>query len=84
MPLSVLEAMASGLPVVSTDVGDVARMVAPQNRGFIVRPDDFAASLERLVLAENERRDIGAANRGRALELFSETQMADRYAALFG
>jgi glycosyltransferase involved in cell wall biosynthesis len=84
MPLSVLEAMASGLPVVSTDVGDVARMVSPQNKIFVVSPDDFAASLERLVLAEKERREIGAANRSRALELFSETQMADRYSALFG
>jgi glycosyltransferase involved in cell wall biosynthesis len=84
MPLSVLEAMASGLPVVSTDVGDVARMVSPQNRSFIVNPHDFAAALEHLVQAEKERRDIGAANRGRALELFSETRMADRYAALFG
>jgi L-malate glycosyltransferase len=84
MPLSILEAMASGLPVVSTDVGDVAKMVSQENAAFIVKPDDFALALERLIAGVEERRHIGAANRAKAVKFFSEQQMADRYAALLG
>lgn len=40
MPLSVIEAMASGLPVVSTDVGDVRLMVSESNAPYVVAKDD--------------------------------------------
>ena len=43
MPNSLLQAMAAGRPVASVDVGDVARMVAPENRDLIVPRDDEAA-----------------------------------------
>ena len=50
MPLSVLEAMAAGLPVVSTDVGDVRAMVAEENAPLLVPKDDAAlAALDRLI-----------------------------------
>jgi glycosyltransferase involved in cell wall biosynthesis len=37
MPLSVLEAMAAGLPVAATDVGDVRAMLAEANGAFVAR-----------------------------------------------
>ncbi len=42
MPLSVLEAMAAGLAVAGTDVGDIRNMVASENAPFIVARDDSA------------------------------------------
>lgn len=68
MPLVVLEAMASGLPIASTDVGDVREMVDENNRGFVTTKDDPAAlavALDGLISSAVERRRIGLANRER-------------------
>jgi glycosyltransferase involved in cell wall biosynthesis len=43
MPLSVLEAFASGLPVVSTDAGGVRAMLTHDVHGLLAPPDDDAA-----------------------------------------
>jgi glycosyltransferase involved in cell wall biosynthesis len=86
MPLSLLEAMAAGLPVVATAVGDVARMVAVENSGYIVplRDGDFTATLARLIDDRPSQRALGRANEKKAREAFDETVMAARYAELIG
>jgi glycosyltransferase involved in cell wall biosynthesis len=84
MPLSVLEAMAAGLPVVSTAVGDVAQMVSDENRDYVVPAQDFAATLARLVDDAAARRSIGSANEKKARANFDENVMAARYADLIG
>jgi glycosyltransferase involved in cell wall biosynthesis len=84
MPLSVLEAMAAGLPVVATAVGDVAQMVSTENRDYVVGADAFAAALARLIEDEAARRNIGLANEKRARENFDENVMAANYADLIG
>jgi glycosyltransferase involved in cell wall biosynthesis len=84
MPLSVLEAMAASLPVVSTAVGDVAQMVSDPNRDYVVAAQDFAAALARLADDATARRDIGLANETKAREKFDENVMAANYAALIG
>lgn len=84
-PISLVEAMAAGLPVASMDVGDVANMVAPANRPFIV-PDEagLARSLGALADDAGLRTSLGAANRLRAARDFDEETMVDAYAALYG
>ncbi|APL94217.1 glycosyltransferase [Sphingobium indicum] len=84
-PISLVEAMAAGLPVASTDVGDVAAMVAPENRPFIV-PDEAALSAALGTLAGDPdlRQRLGEANRHRAGRDFTEAAMVDAYAALYG
>lgn len=86
-PISLVEAMAAGLPVVSTAVGDVMDMVAPDNRRFVAPVSDeraFAAALEELSRDVDVRRSLGAANRARAGRMFGEKAMLRAYADLYG
>ena len=86
-PISLIEAMAAGLPVVSTDVGDVSAMVAPENQPLIVPVSDepaFTAALGTLVQDGSKRQRIGTANRNAARRDYDEAAMISRYARLYG
>lgn len=80
-PIAVVEAMAAGLPVASTDVGDIAAMVSPENRPFV--GDDLAAALLKLAGSRDMRASIGAANQTKAIAEFDERTMIHVYAALY-
>ena len=87
MPLSLLEAMASALPVAATDVGDVRHMLAPDNATaeLVTQRDDAALAMAIGRLAEDAalRARLGQANRARAEAEFDQRRMFDAYAALF-
>lgn len=86
-PISLIEAMAAGLPVAATDVGDVKSMVCQANQGFIKPADDetqFSEALTTLVQHEQLRQDIGAQNRMKAQAEYNESKMLARYALLYG
>jgi len=84
MPFSVLEAMAAGLPVVATDVGDIRAMVSAENRPYLAACDDtgLAGSLGGLLADAELRRRIGAANRRKAEHEYDQEAMFRAYAAL--
>ena len=83
MPLSVLEAMAAGLPVVSTNVGDVAQMVAPSNAELVVPAGaQFERALQLMIDDQERALAIGRDNAIRASEVFDEEVMAARYARI--
>lgn len=86
-PISLIEAMAAGLPAVATAVGDVPSIVADDNRPLIVEAEDeqaFAAALDSLTERPDLRRAIGTANRERAAAEFDEKTMIARYGRLYG
>lgn len=86
-PISLVEAMAAGLPVLATDVGDIATMLSACNRPYLFAPADeqgLARGLAELVADPNLRARLGAANQQRARDAFDEPGMVARYAALYG
>ena len=86
IPLTLIEAMASGLPVVSTGVGGVAEVVADGQTGLLARQGDAAALTEHICrLADDPgcRERMGRAGLQRAEELFSEARMHDAYTQIY-
>jgi glycosyltransferase involved in cell wall biosynthesis len=72
-PVSILEAMAAGLPVVATDVGGVSEAVLHRETGLLVPPNDpgaLAAALDRLVRDPQLRLRLGTAGRERVRQHF--------------
>jgi glycosyltransferase involved in cell wall biosynthesis len=87
MPISVLEAMAAGLPVVATAVGGVSETVVDGVTGLLVppaSPDLLADSLKQLIADGDLRRRLGDAGRLRAVESFSLTEWRRRHLELYG
>jgi glycosyltransferase involved in cell wall biosynthesis len=85
-PLSLIEAMAAGLPAVTTDVGDIANMVPAANRPFIVPADEegkFAAAIRTLADDPALRRRLGEANAAHARGEFDSRDMVDAYRRLY-
>jgi len=86
MPLSLLEAMATGLPVVATTVGDVPRVVESDVTGRLVPPSNpnaLAAALEPLLRDPSLRATMGAAGRQRVEAGLSLAHTMNAVAALY-
>ena len=85
MPLVVLEAMDAGLPIASTDVGDVRHMVSQENRAYVVNGSDAAlgGALRALVMDPAARKAVGMANRQRLRQDYQARTMVAAYEALF-
>jgi glycosyltransferase involved in cell wall biosynthesis len=84
MPLTIGEAMASGVPCAVTDVGDAALLAGETGRVAPPRdPAALAAAIEGLLaLTPEERARAGEAARRRIAERYSLPFVADRYVAL--
>jgi glycosyltransferase involved in cell wall biosynthesis len=86
-PNVVLEAMASGIPVLATRVGDVANLIDEGRSGFIVPVDDEITLSERLLelcqLGVQERRSMGARGRRIVEERFQLEPIATQYFNLY-
>jgi len=85
-PIAILEAMASGLPVVATRVGGVPELVADGESGLLVDPGDprqLAAAIDRFAADPELRRALGEHGARRAAERFDPEQIAGRMVELY-
>src|SRR6266496_3174824 len=74
LPTVIMEAMATGLPVISTDVAGIPEMVVQNETGFLVRPGDAVAladAIEKVIDDRSLAQKLGEAGYERAQELFS-------------
>jgi glycosyltransferase involved in cell wall biosynthesis len=85
-PVSAIEALAAGRPVVATRVGGLPDVVREGEDGFLVAPgavDELADRLERLAADEELRRRMGEAGRERVLPRYSVERLIDDVDALY-
>jgi glycosyltransferase involved in cell wall biosynthesis len=85
-PLSIVEAMLAGTPVVATDVASIPEAVLHGQTGLLVRPDDhaaLAAALGELLDDGDRRRAFATAARDRARERFTSAVMARQYMEIY-
>ncbi len=87
LPMSVIEAMLTGLPVVGSAVGGICEQVADGETGILIPPRDsvaLAAALARLVGDAGLRARMGQAGRARALARYTEAAVTTRTLDLLG
>jgi glycosyltransferase involved in cell wall biosynthesis len=86
LPISILEAMRAGLPVVASDVGGVCEEVIDGETGILVEPgsvDELAAALNRLLADKVMRISMGRSGRRRFEQIFRADAMIERTEAVY-
>jgi glycosyltransferase involved in cell wall biosynthesis len=85
LPVSILEAMGAGLPVVTTPVGAIPELVVAET-GILVLPGSapsLAAALAELVKDPELRRRLGSSARARVEQHFRIEDIAGRFASIY-
>ena len=86
LPMSVLEAMAAGLPVVTTPVGGIPEAVSDGVEGFLVKPGDIEGLAQRLAqLAQDPAlaRRMGSAARRKVETTFAASAVVPRIEQIY-
>jgi glycosyltransferase involved in cell wall biosynthesis len=86
LPLALLEAMFAGLPIVASDVGEIATALDGGRAGKLVAPGnpvDLAAALDELLSDLDGARELGERARSRAVAEYDVSQMVCRYRSMY-
>jgi len=81
LPNTILEAMACGLPIVATPIGDIPRIVKNGRTGFLVpprNPEALGEAILKLLKEESLRKKMGEASREEVKRSYSCHSLADR------
>jgi sugar transferase (PEP-CTERM/EpsH1 system associated) len=84
--LTLLEAMACGLPVVATNVGGTPEVVTDADSGFLVATKNFSEMAEKIMLlVENTklREEMGKVGKARVEKYFNITSVANNYVSTY-
>jgi glycosyltransferase involved in cell wall biosynthesis len=87
LPISILEAMRAGLPVIASDVGGISEEVVHGRTGLLVRPgsvEQLSAGLKGLIEHNALRRRMGRAGRRRFERTFLADTMIQRTSSVYG
>lgn len=74
LPISIIEAMRAGLPIIATNVGGVNELISEYENGFLINRDDkdlLKKRLKQLLIDESLRQKMGDANERRFLRNFT-------------
>ncbi len=86
LPVTVMEAMLAGLPIIASDVGSIREEVTPGENGLLVPPDDpaaLAAAIDELMADADRRAAMGRRSREIAEECFTLEAMVGRYCDVY-
>lgn len=84
--LTLLEAMAAGLPIVATNVGGNPEVIVNGTTGILVppkRPVEMAEAIYNLLSDKKLAREMGEAGKRRVFEKFTLTRMSEEYIDLY-
>jgi len=85
-PHTIIEAMASGIPVVATNVGGIKDMIENGKTGFVVNPDaheEIVEAIKRLIADKNKTDEMVRVAREKALETWSLASHIDAHGRLY-
>ena len=84
MPMTLIEAMGTGLPIIASRVGGIPDMIVSREEGILIEPnlDELVTSLEKLMNNSGLRKNIGEQARIKS-QLFSAETMVNNYSKLY-
>lgn len=87
LPISMLEAMAYGLPIIATNVGGISEVINDGENGYLVPPDDeisLANAIDRMIdIGSKERYIMGQKNKEKIKKIYSTRIMVKDYLDIY-